>query len=157
MTIALIRWHESMRWQEKHEMTREALSSHASLVFVRAGLWPALFLITCVSVPVYLYEASAVIWWIILSSHASRLCWSWPSASTFLITCVPLSVDLSGAALVIWLLLLSSHLSSCHLMLLLSLLEPWPGHPMGQFDGVISIYLKCKGQTSKVHRVAMAS
>ncbi len=34
------------------------LSSHASLVFVRAGLRPALFLITCVSVSVYLSEAS---------------------------------------------------------------------------------------------------
>jgi len=53
------------------------------------------------------------------------------------------------AAIVITFELLSSHA--------LSLLELGPGHPMGQFDGVILIYLNRQGQTSKVHRVAMAS
>ena len=42
-------------------ITFELLSSHASPVFVRAGLRPPLFLMTCVSVSVYLPEAPAVI------------------------------------------------------------------------------------------------
>ena len=42
-------------------ITFQLLSYHTSLVFVRVGRRPALFLITCVSVSVYLSEASAVI------------------------------------------------------------------------------------------------
>ena len=40
----------------------KVLQSHAPLVFLKAGLRPALFLITCVRMSVHLSESSVVMW-----------------------------------------------------------------------------------------------